>query len=245
MPRGRAVWGAVPAAPVGPTDPYWANVVLLVGNNNGADGTTTFTDQSASAHTVTAVGNVQWDTAQAPTGYTSSPQLDGNGDALRLDGSADFAYGTGDVCVDGLFRLAAVNIQQVLVDHRPASTEGLYPTIYISSGNKLIYFQSSGNRITGGTTIAVDTWYYYALARVSGTSRLYLGALSGSTAAKEGADYADANNYIVGASRPMLGDSGFTSNSDMNGWHISRVTRSGRGYTGASITIPTLPFPTS
>ena len=57
-------------------DPYFANVVLLAGNESGADGTTTFLDQSSYARTLTAVGNAQWDTAQAPTGQTSSILLD-------------------------------------------------------------------------------------------------------------------------------------------------------------------------
>lgn len=242
----KASWKTWNGMSVAASDPYWASVVLLAENDNAADGTTTFIDQSASAHTITGVGNVQYDTAQAPSGMTSSVLYDGNGDAATLDGSADFAYGTADFTLEGAFRLAAVNAQQCLVDHRPTSTQGLYPGVFVLSTNNLVYFQSSAVRITGATTVAVDTWYWWALSRVSGTTRLYLGTIAGGTASQEGSDYTDSNNYIVGASRPILGDSGFGSDSDLNGWKCSdRYTKGVGRYSGASFTIPTLPLPTS
>ncbi len=55
----------------------------------GADGSTTFTDTSPSAHTVTANGNVQIDTSQSAVG-TSSGLFDGNGDWLSIPDSDDF-----------------------------------------------------------------------------------------------------------------------------------------------------------
>lgn len=60
-------------------DPHFANVVLLVGFN-GADGSTTFTDESSSAHTLTAAGDAQVDTAVS--------KFDGG--SLLCDGAGDW-----------------------------------------------------------------------------------------------------------------------------------------------------------
>src|SRR3990167_997053 len=90
------------------TDPYFANVVLLAANENGADGTTTFIDQSASAHALTAVGNVQWDTAQAPSGLTSSGLWDGAApEKITALDSVDW-YFTGNVTFEMWIRWASV-----------------------------------------------------------------------------------------------------------------------------------------
>jgi len=35
------------------SDPYWSNVVLLAGNEQRTNGTTTFIDQSTYGHTIT------------------------------------------------------------------------------------------------------------------------------------------------------------------------------------------------
>jgi hypothetical protein len=85
-------------------DPFFASVVLLAVNDNAADGTTTFIDQSASAKTLTTVGNAQYDTAQAAPGMTSSGLFDGTGDALTALDSDDWSFGSGDFTVEAFVR---------------------------------------------------------------------------------------------------------------------------------------------
>jgi len=69
------------------TDPNFADVVLLL-HMDGANGGTSFTDNSNSAHTVTAVGNANTNTSVKKFG-TASYQGDGAGDYLSFSDSAD------------------------------------------------------------------------------------------------------------------------------------------------------------
>ena len=183
---------------------------------NGANAGTTFTDSSAAPHTVTRNGNAQTSTAQLVFG-TASLLLDGTDDYLSLDGSSDFAFGTGDFTVDLRFRLSAVGAQRVLYDSRPASTNGLYPTILVNASNKVIFHTNSADRITGTTTIAVNTWYHCVVARASGVTKLFINGT------QEGSSYTDTNNYLNGTSRPTIGTNGHTvANDEVNG-HIDEL----------------------
>lgn len=67
-------------AAAGATDPDFANVSLLL-HMDGSNGSTTFTDSSSNAVSVTANGNAQISTAQSKFGGASG-LFDGNGDYL-------------------------------------------------------------------------------------------------------------------------------------------------------------------
>jgi hypothetical protein len=77
---------------------------------NGVDAATTFTDTngSASAHTWTAAGNAQIDTADFAFGGASG-LFDGTGDYITTPDSADFVLGTSDFSIDCLFKIAGGN----------------------------------------------------------------------------------------------------------------------------------------
>lgn len=176
----------------------------------GADASTTFTDESVSAHTVTAVNNAQVDTAQFFSG-ASSLLLDGTNDYIQLDGSIDFAFGSGDFTIDFRFRTTSVGIGfQMLYDGRPSGGSGAYPTIYLNNST-LKYFAAGSDRISGGT-LSTNTWYRISVIRSSGTTRMYLDAV------QIGSDYTDSNVYLNPANRPFIGGDGFSVNSSTVGW---------------------------
>ena len=80
--------GMMAQAAGGGTDPDWANVVSLL-QFNGADGSTTFTDETGKAWT--AVGNAQIDTS---LGYNTG-LFDGTGDYITSPDHADWSFGSG------------------------------------------------------------------------------------------------------------------------------------------------------
>jgi hypothetical protein len=82
------------------SDPYFANVTLLCINDSQADASTSFADQSLSAQTITANGDFQYDTAQAPSGLSSSGLADGTGDYLFIASNAGFGFGTADFTLE-------------------------------------------------------------------------------------------------------------------------------------------------
>lgn len=76
-------------------DLYYDNVVLLL-HCDGADGSTTFTDNSPTPKTVTAYGNAHIETDPSAFGGTSG-DFDGASDGLML---ADVALGTDDCTIE-------------------------------------------------------------------------------------------------------------------------------------------------
>lgn len=216
-------------------DPYWANVVLLVVNDNAADGTTTFIDQSASAHTIAVGGNTQYDTAQAPSGMTSSALFDGTGDYLNNPTDADFNFGTADFTIEAFFRSNSTAATRVVVDNRDSGT-GIGPLLYTNTQPRVIFHANGATRATSGL-ISTGTWYHGAISRASGVSKAFLDGV------QFGSDYTDANNYpqanlSIGSHRDL-------NAFFWNGWIGNvRITKGAARYT-ANFTPPTLPMPTS
>ena len=220
------------------TDPNWASVVLLAVNDNAGDATTTFIDQSTSAKTITAVGNVQYDTAQAPTGMTSSALFDGTGDRLTLAANGDFTMGTGDVTWEGFVRFASVASSGFIC--AGDSVDG--DNWFIVYNNSLLAFRFGFNDVASAYneswTPSADTWYHWALCRSGNSWRSFIdGTQVGSTRTDAGNLQTSDATVAIGA----FNDGVFT----LNGWHCSvRVTKGVARYT-ANFTPPTLPLPTS
>ena len=150
-------------------------------------------DQTAKT-VLETVGDTKVSTTQYKYG-TGSMYFDGTGDYLKTPNNAILTFGTGDFTIE----LWAYPISQgghgssnndCLIDFRPG-TNGVYGTLYIfNSGTGVYWFVNNANRITGGA-ISNGTWTHIAIARASGSTKLFInGTQSGST-------YADTNNYLV------------------------------------------------
>ena len=224
----------------GGTDPNFSNVSLLL-HLDGMNGSTTFTDNSGSPKTLVASGNAQISTAQSKFGGASAV-FDGVSDSINVNGAAptDLVFGTGDFTIElFVYRLSSQpNTATALVDFRPASTQGLYPTIYVDSGN-LKFFANSADRISGGA-VSATTWHHVALARASGVTKLFLNGT------QTGSSYSDTNNYSCGTNRPAFAASGFDLTMlELAGYLDEvRITKGVARYT-ANFTPPSVAFPNS
>jgi hypothetical protein len=164
----------------------------------GADASTTFTNSAVGGTSpLTPFGNAQIDTAQAKFG-SASMLLDGTGDFIIANGSADFTMGTGDFTIDLQARPSAISGTQYLIDFRAAAA-GVSPSIYIDTSGNLRFAHTGTDRITGATALSTSAFSYVQVVRLSGTTRLYLNGV------QQGSDYADSTNYAIGASRPVIG----------------------------------------
>ena len=163
------------------------NYYIIDGKQSGFE---TITDRVGK--TVSAGGNAQHSTAQYKFG-TASFLLDGTGDYISSPTTTDFEFGTGDFCVEFFIRRSRTGVAEILFDQRNVEPE-LVPSMYINSGDKVIYYTNGADRITGTTSLTTGTWYHVAVARVSGNTRLFLNGT------QEGSTYVDANNY---AARPV------------------------------------------
>lgn len=128
---------------------------------NGTDASTTFTDDSASAKTVTAVGNAQLDTAQKKFGL-SSGLFDGTGDYLTVPDHADFDF-TAGFTIDMWVRFSSVGAYSGFV----TSSAGIndWNDIFFHHVDNKIEWQIEGNNHRWAWDPLVDTWYHLAFIR--------------------------------------------------------------------------------
>jgi hypothetical protein len=211
-------------------DPYYSSVALLLHMNGTGS---TFVDSSPSPKTITAVGNATQSTAQPKWGAKSAA-FDGSGDALTV---AMPAIGTGDFAIEmWVYLLDNTASYTGLYDGRSGDTTA-HPVLYIGSG-VLSYYVTTANRITG-PTVSANAWHHIALARSSGTTRMYLDGQ------QVGSPWSDSTDYLS-SSAAYIGS--LYNAGSVNGYIDDvRVTIGGfaRGYTGSSILVPTAAFPDS
>eukprot|EP01041_Mallomonas_annulata_P026842 gene26842-48282_t len=157
----------------GPTDPDFANVSLLC-HFDGADTSTTITDNSPSPKTLTAYGNAQIDTAQSKFGGASL-LLDGTGDYVSTPADTVFNFGSGEFTVEAWVRFASLTGDQTITGQCGAS--GLNTTVSFvvqkTAANVITAFGCQGavgvGGVDGTTTVTTGVWYHVAYVREANT----------------------------------------------------------------------------
>ena len=229
-------------------DPYFSSVVLLALNENGADAGTTFDDASASNHTLTAVGNAQWDTAQAPTGLTSSLLLDGTGDYLSAADHANWDFTNGDFTVELHARFNGsppASVRRIIGhDTFPGNRAWALNWRGDLTPDLSFFYSTDGTNITDSAdrdwAATGDTWYHLAACRSGANLRIFVnGAILGT------AYDAGTETIASTASALAIGSVTWTGGFEFTGWIAAvRITKGVARYTG-TFTPPTLPLPTS
>jgi hypothetical protein len=164
---GTAIYDPTQTTIAVPTAPLTAiiNTSLLCNFTNAGiyDGT--------GRNVLETVGDAQVDTAVKKYG-TGSMQFDGTGDYLDFASNQNLAFGTGNFTVEFWINKGAGDTE-VLMDFRTSTnaSDGLVLVIY--NGLKLTYFTNSADQAQDPTALVQDTWIHYAIARDSGTTRLF------------------------------------------------------------------------
>jgi len=226
-----------------PVDLYRSQVSLLL-HGDGANGSTTITDNSPSPKTVTAVGNAQISTAQSKFGGASIA-FDGNGDALSVAGLSDLSQFT-------MPGVAATYECWLYLNSLPAVRYFLFGsfgtgdsgwTVDIdSSGNIFISRNSSGATVSLSSPVVASSWQHLAVVSNGTTIVVYRNGISvGSLAASSnlvgaGAIGAVTQDFRIGARQAanLLPLNGYIDDL--------RITKGVARYT-ANFTPPTAPFP--
>lgn len=186
---------------------------------DGVDAATTFTDSNAggSAHTWTAAGNAQIDTA-AFKFSTASGLFDGTGDWITTPDHADFTLGAGDFTIDLWFRLAGGDGS--LLGIAGQNDSGITAaasawTLQRLANNKIRFQISNASAFTQidstNTFITAASFKHLAVVRNGNTIKLYVdgvqeGTGSFSATAKDSAS-------VLG-----VGVTGATAANGFNGW---------------------------
>jgi hypothetical protein len=151
-----------------------SNVKLML-HCNGADASTTFTDESPTTPlTVTARGDAQIDTSQSVFGAASC-LLDGTSDYLEINDDADLYFGTSQLCLEFRVRFAALPAAgYATVIYSQYADSANWTAFYLRNLGGSYYLSLVTN--TAGTvatplnmkqwtTPVVNTWYHLAVIR--------------------------------------------------------------------------------
>jgi hypothetical protein len=165
------IWPSTPA-----TDPNFANVSLLL-HADGTNGSTSFTDFSSNAHTITVYGNAQV-TTTSPKFGTGALLCDGSGDSLSAPSHTSLTFGTGDFTIEAWIRLNAFSARQFVFSRRDSSGFSLA----ILADGRLTGITPNVNSLAeASATMATNTWYHTAYTRSGSTNTLWLNGSSVAT----------------------------------------------------------------
>jgi hypothetical protein len=152
-----------------PSDPYFANVVLLV-HMDGTNGSTTFTDSSSYARTLNTRNSAAVSTASPKFG-TGALQITASNQAIDGPHSTDFDYGTGNFTIEFWFRPANVTGNKDLYAKYNANPSGIAVQQRAARLHILASFNGSSWAIDqDGTadTLTANTWSFVQVVRTSG-----------------------------------------------------------------------------
>ena len=220
-------------------DPNFNSVSLLL-HMDGTNGSTTFTDNSPSPKTVTAVGNVQISTAQSKFGGASG-LFDGTGDWCQIANNAAFKFGSGDFTIE--YWIYPTDLTSVKQHINPDDGSNTSYAI-ITSGSSLLYYLSS---VGGSTwdiasgvsigTVTLSTWQHIALVRNGNVFTPYLNGTAGTTTTSSATLFDFTSVLRVGSQSTDLSPTPFQGYMDE-----FRITKGVARYT-ANFTPPTAAFP--
>jgi hypothetical protein len=212
------------------TDPYFANVVLLL-HFVGAG--TTFTD--VKGHTVTANGNAQIVTTGSQFGSGGVGLFDGTGDYLTVPTSTDFGFGTStDYTVEMYMIREAFSVEHDIIDTRIGSDTPPRSLIYyIGNTDKLAAYDSSTVYGNSGSSVGAS-WVHLAWTRSGSTTRGFIGGVE---------QWNTTASMDLRSTRPLVIGTNFAFGNGFQGrMKELRITKGVARYT-AGFTPPSVPFP--
>ena len=204
--------------PVGPPDPYFSSVVLLL-HMDGADGGTTFIDSSSANRVASNIGVVTKPDVKR-FGSASALISTGPGDPrLSYTNSVDFDVGNGDFTIECWIYVPTGHPTSNSVIMTKAVGTGTYPyMLNIDASGKLRFagFNTSDvliYNLQGTTVLAHDTMYFVqgrrsgdtlALA-VNGVQEASVNVTAGASLRYNASAPLSVGNYDAGGSYPVYG----------------------------------------
>ena len=214
-------------------DPHWADVVSLL-HFDGADGSTTFTDQKG--HVWTRYGDAQIDTAQSKFGGASG-LFDVFGDAIEIPHTSSLDLDSAEWTIETYLRWnGASGPMAVLSKRMTTGTSSAGWTAFTNGGSVRIWNGSS--EVGTPSVLSASVWTHVVWQRRAGNLEIYVGG----TLQYSGAYAITANSYPV-----TVGCAYWNGGRvDFFGGHIDelRVTKGVARYM-SNFTPPSTPFPSN
>jgi len=209
-----------------------ANTTLLM-HMEGANGSTTFTDQNGA--TITKVGTPTISTTRFKVG-SSSLLLNGTTDYLVTPVSADYGFGTGDFTVECWFYATDLSRNsQALWDMRAAGVSSqVKPTVFAQSGKIMFYVSAT---IVASYSISQGAWHHMAWSKTNGYSYFYVDGVLVSMMPDTN-NYGTSNDFVIG----QVGDSRNAAYYFGGNIDEVRITKGLARYIPSNVSPPTTAF---
>lgn len=233
---------------IAPTDPNYSSVALLL-HGDGADGGTTFTDNSPTPKTVTPSSGTTTSNTRVKFGPTSMGfSSSAPSEKLTIPHSADLAP-TGDFTVETwLYLSSSSGVGQRIIVWKSVSTGHTPYAMRLTTASKVQCFASNAAgsalaiNMTGSTTVTTGSWHHIALTRSGSTYRLFIDGVLDASGTNAEAGYVNAaHSVVIGNSSDDLFPIGGEGTAWMDDFRITN----GVGRYTANFTPPTAPFPNS
>lgn len=160
-------------------DPYWSSVTALL-HFDGADGSTTFTDEKGNIWTPS--GDAQIDTAQWKFGGASG-LFDGSGDYISTPNNLGFNFGSGDFTVEFWMRPAAP-VSSTRIIFCKAGGSGSRSFVFGVASDNRLYFGMSENgtgfidHVSPINCFVDSVFSHVAFVRLSNNISMYVNGVS-------------------------------------------------------------------
>ncbi len=216
------------------TDPYWANVVLLM-HMNGVNDSTSFIDETGK--TITPFGAVKISTAQSKfCGASASGFTNVYTERLEVPASLDFSLGVTFTVECFVFTADSSGSNNVSIDMRSGGGGVFY--IKNSTDRRIGYYHANGSSPDQGTAYPLNEWFHVAWVQISGVMKGYLNGV-------EQWSYTPTHSFSS-STAPTIGNTSIGILDYFGGLdgYIDelRITKGVARYT-ADFTPPTTPFP--
>lgn len=213
-------------------DALWSSVQLLL------PGDTSVNDVSSYSRSVSASGGAAVSTAQKRWG-AGSIAFDGTASHLSIPASA-FTL-AGDFVIEGWVYPTATNSYSPLIEGRAlASYQNFVAGLYSIGGAYRVDFVTDGGagvRLTSSASVSLNAWTHIAIVRSGSTIACYIdGTRDTNTITYSSTITPAASNVWVGRNVDGNYFPGFIDD-------LRITVGSDRGYTGATIQVPTAAFP--
>lgn len=227
----------------GGSDPDFANVVFLSGFE-GADGGTTFTDESSYARSLTTIGDAQIDTAQFKYG-ASSALFDGTGDRISAAHDSLLSFAGLEFTIELWARFVDNNVSRGLLSKSAAAAANSAWRLDRDSSNRLLFVYHYGTSNANPPPLAIpadSNWHHLVAERVGDNVAVAVDGVFGTINSMASSTInAGTDAMFIGARQQ-----GGTTVTQMNG-HLDevRITRGSNRYNLTNFTPPTAAFPRS
>lgn len=177
------------------TTQFGDDCVLML-HMDGSDLSTTFTDSSTAANTVTANGGATLVTAVQKFGSASGVFVSAASSYLTVPNSSNWNFGTGDFTIDFWVRFNTHLANATLISYNNGDD---FWVKWITGSGGIMLFYAGGAGVETAFTPTDNQWYHIAMTR-SGTSlNGFIDGVVGTTATSS-FNITDAGTLNIGAS---------------------------------------------